>query len=132
MEGVNAAGGVLGQDVELVVEANEGDSSDPTIMNTRANEIIKAHPSVVLGAMGAGNTNAALPRLSEAGILMGSLSITGIALAGINTLHFGTIASDVSLGHVHSNLVVKDGNTTHRSPWRSRRRSRSSLRLSRS
>lgn len=108
---INEAGGVLGQDVELVVEANEHDASDPTIMNKSVDEIIKEDPAFVLGAMGTGNTNAAMPRLTEAGILMGSPSNTGIGLAGINELYFRTIASDIIQGRALGNLILQDGHT---------------------
>lgn len=109
---INGAGGVLGQDVELVVEANEHDQSDPTIMNKSVDEIIKAAPAFVLGAMGTGNTNAAMPRITEAGILMGSPSNTGPALAGINPLYFRTIASDLLQGSALGNLILQDGHTS--------------------
>ncbi|KAM9862221.1 ABC transporter substrate-binding protein [Leucobacter sp. BZR 635] len=112
MEEINAAGGVLGQDIELVVEGNEHDASDPTIMNKSLDEIIKADPSFVLGAMGTGNSNAAMPRLTEAGILMGSPSNTGIAMSGINKNYFRTIASDIIQGRALGNLVLQDGHTS--------------------
>lgn len=112
MSDINGAGGVLGQDIELVVEANEHDASDPTIMNKSVDEIIKAAPSFVLGAMGTGNTNAAMPRITEAGILMGSPSNTGIALAGVNPLYFRTIASDIIQGKALGNLILQDGNSS--------------------
>src|SRR5690606_42082985 len=95
LKDLNDAGGVLGNDIELVVEANEHDPTDPTIMSKSVDEIIKAKPAYVLGAMGTGNTNAAMPKITEAGILMGSPSNTGIALAGVNPLLFRTIASDI-------------------------------------
>ena len=107
---INDAGGVLGNDVEVVVEANEHDPTDPTIMNKSVDEIIKADPAFVLGAMGTGNTNAAMPKVTEAGILMGSPSNTGIALAGINDLYFRTIASDIIQGRALGNLILQDGN----------------------
>lgn len=109
---INEAGGVLGNDVEVVVEANEHDPTDPTIMSKSVDEIIKAKPAFVLGAMGTGNTNAAMPKLTEAGILMGSPSNTGIALAGVNDLYFRTIASDIIQGRALGNLILKDGNTS--------------------
>ena len=108
IEDINAAGGVLGEDVELVVESNEHDASDPTIMSKSVDEIIKADPAFVLGAMGTGNTNAAMPRITEAGILMGSPSNTGIALAGINDLYFRTIASDIIQGRALGNLILQN------------------------
>ncbi|MBL3686852.1 amino acid ABC transporter substrate-binding protein [Leucobacter zeae] len=109
LKDINEAGGVLGSDVELVVEANEHDPTDPTIMAKSVDEIIKAKPAFVLGAMGTGNTNAAMPKLTEAGILMGSPSNTGADLAGVNDLYFRTIASDIIQGRALGNLVLQDG-----------------------
>ncbi|WP_336659588.1 ABC transporter substrate-binding protein [Leucobacter sp. USHLN153] len=112
MQNINDAGGVLGNDVTVVAEGNEGDSNDPTVIAKSVDDIIGAEPAFVLGAMGTSNTNAAMPKLTEAGILMGSPSNTGIALAGINPLYFRTIASDTIQGKALGNLVVKDGRTS--------------------
>ena len=98
MQEINDAGGVLDQDIELVLEVNEFDSSDPTILNKSVDDIVAARPAFVLGAMSTGNTNAAMPRLSEAQILMGSPSNTGIELSGANKYYFRTIASDIIQG----------------------------------
>ena len=112
LKDINDAGGVLGEDVTVVAEGNEGDSNDATVIAKSVDEIIKANPAFVLGAMGTSNTNAAMPKLTEAGILMGSPSNTGIALAGINPLYFRTIASDTIQGKALGNLIVKDGPTS--------------------
>ena len=112
MKDINDAGGVLGNDVELVVEGNEGDSNDPTVIAKSVDEIIKAKPAFVLGAMGTSNTNAAMPKLTEAGILMGSPSNTGIALSGVNPLYFRTIAPDTVQGSALGNLILKDGHAS--------------------
>lgn len=109
---INDAGGVLGNDVELVAEGNEHDPTDPTIISNSVDDIIAAEPAFVLGAMGTGNTNAAMPKLTEAGILMGSPSNTGIALAGINENYFRTIASDIIQGRALGNLILQDGHSS--------------------
>ncbi|MGO3833794.1 MAG: ABC transporter substrate-binding protein [Microbacteriaceae bacterium] len=111
MQDINDAGGVLGNPVELVAEGNEHDPTDPTIISKSVDDIIAAKPAFVLGAMGTGNTNAAMPKLTEAGILMGSPSNTGIALAGINENYFRTIASDIIQGRALGNLILQDGHT---------------------
>lgn len=112
MKDINDAGGVLGEDVELVVEGNEGDTNDPTVIAKSVDEIIKAKPAFVLGAMGTSNTNAAMPKLTEAGILMGSPSNTGIALSGVNPLYFRTIAPDTVQGSALGNLILQDGHAS--------------------
>lgn len=109
---INEAGGVLGNDVELVAEGNEHDPTDPTIISQSIDDIISAEPAFMLGAMSTGNTNAAMPRITEAGILMGSPSNTGIALAGVNDLYFRTIASDIIQGRALGNLILQDGHET--------------------
>lgn len=111
MQEINDAGGVLDQDIELVLEVNEFDSSDPTILNKSVDDIVAARPAFVLGAMSTGNTNAAMPRLSEAQILMGSPSNTGIELSGANKYYFRTIASDIIQGRALGNLVLRGGYT---------------------
>lgn len=112
IQDINEAGGVLGKDVTVTAEGNEGDSNDPTVISKSVDDIIKANPAFVLGAMGTSNTNAAMPKLTEAGILMGSPSNTGIALSGVNPLYFRTIASDTIQGKALGNLIVKDGPTS--------------------
>lgn len=109
VEDINEAGGVLGNPVEIVAEGNEGDSNDATVIAKSVDEIIAADPAFVLGAMGSGNTNAAMPKLTEAGILMGSPSNTGIDLSGVNPLYFRTIVSDNAQGNALGNLIVNDG-----------------------
>lgn len=109
---INDAGGVLGNDVEVVAEGNEHDPTDPTIISKSVDDIIAAKPAFVLGAMGTGNTNAAMPKLTEAGILMGSPSNTGIALYDVNERYFRTIASDIIQGRALGNLILQDGHST--------------------
>ena len=106
---INAAGGVLGEDVEVVVNANEGDTTDPTVNAGGVDDILSAGPSFVLGAMGTAMTNAAMPRLTEAGVLMGSPSNTGIALTGVNDLYFRTAPPDSVQGRALGNLIAQDG-----------------------
>lgn len=110
VDDINAAGGVLGQDIEVVVDANEGDATDPTVNAQGVDDILAAEPSFVLGAMGTGMTNAAMPRLTEAGVLMGSPSNTGIALTGVNDLYFRTAPPDSVQGRALANLIAQDGN----------------------
>lgn len=106
---VNDAGGVLGQDVEVVVEADEGDSSDPMVIADSVDDILAADPAFVLGAVGTAMTNAAMPRLTEAGVLMGSPSNSGTALTGVNDLYFRTAPPDSMQGTALGNLIARDG-----------------------
>lgn len=109
VEEINAAGGVLGHDAEIVVDADEGDAADPSVVARGVDDILAANPSFVLGAMGTAMTNAAMPRLTEAGVLIGSPANAGDALTGINDLYFRTAPPDSLQGRALGNLIAQDG-----------------------
>ena len=73
---INGAGGVLGQDVTIVAEGNEGDATELTVVEKGADDVIKSGASFVLGAMGSGRSAHVVDKIAEAGILMGSPSNT--------------------------------------------------------
>jgi len=91
---INGAGGVLGQDVTIVAEGNEGDATDLTVVEKGADDIIKSGASFVLGAMGSGRSAHVVDKIAEAGILMGSPSNTSADLSGVNPNYFRTAPPD--------------------------------------
>ena len=106
---INGAGGVLDQDVTIVAEGNEGDATDLTVVEKGADDIIKAKPSFVLGAMGSGRSAHVVDKIAEAGILMGSPSNTSADLSGINPNYFRTAPPDTVQGDALGNQVLADG-----------------------
>ncbi|GAA2187569.1 ABC transporter substrate-binding protein [Leucobacter alluvii] len=109
---INGAGGVLGQDVEIVAEANEGDASDLTVVEKGADDVISSGASFVLGAMGSGRSQHVVDRVAEAGILMGSPSNTSADLSGISPNYFRTAPPDTVQGDALGNQIVSDGVTS--------------------
>lgn len=108
---INGAGGVLGQDVTIVAEGNEGDATDLTVVEKGADDVIKSGASFVLGAMGSGRSAHVVDKIAEAGILMGSPSNTSADLSGVNPNYFRTAPPDTVQGNALGNQVLADGKT---------------------
>lgn len=90
---INAAGGVLGQPVELLIE---DDACKPGIATNTATKLISQNVSVVVGHICSGATKAAMGIYRDAGIIAISPSATNPALtqSGEYPNFFRTIASD--------------------------------------
>lgn len=109
---INGSGGVLGQDIEIVAEGNEGDASDLTVVEKGAADVIAANPAFVLGAMGSGRSAHVVDRIAEAGILQGSPSNTSADLSGISPNYFRTAPPDTVQGDALGNQILADGKST--------------------
>ncbi|WP_449283547.1 ABC transporter substrate-binding protein [Leucobacter sp.] len=109
---VEAAGGVLGQPIEVVAEGNEGDATDLTVVEKGADDVIAADPAFVLGAMGSGRSAHVVDRIAEAGILQGSPSNTAADLSGISPNYFRTAPPDTVQGDALGNQILADGKGT--------------------
>lgn len=109
---INAAGGVLGADVEIVAEANEGDGSDITIVEKGADDVIASGASFVLGAMSSSRTLHVVDKITGEGLLMGSPSNTATGLSGVSPLYFRTAPPDSVQGNALANQILADGKST--------------------
>ena len=109
---INGAGGVLGQDVEVVAEGNEGDATDLTVVEKGADDVIKSGAAFVLGAMGSGRSAHVVDKIAEAGILQGSPSNTSADLSGISPNYFRTAPPDTVQGDALGNQILADGKST--------------------
>ena len=90
---VNAAGGVNGMQVELLIE---DDACKPELATNTATKLVSDGVDVVLGHTCSGATKAALPIYSDAGVLVisPSASTDDLTLSGNYTNFFRTIAYD--------------------------------------
>ncbi len=90
---VNAAGGINGKKIELLVE---DDVCKPEVATNTATKLVSAGVHVVLGHICSGATKAALPIYNNAGVLVMSPSATNPELtqSGDYPNFFRTIASD--------------------------------------
>ena len=109
---INAAGGVLGEDVEIVAEANEGDGADITIVERGADDVIASGASFVLGAMSSSRTLHVVDKITGEGLLMGSPSNTASGLSGISPNYFRTAPPDSVQGNALANQILADGKST--------------------
>ena len=93
VEKINAAGGIDGKNIELLVEDTVCDAKTATDVATK---LVSDGAQVVLGGICSGSTKAALPIYKDAGILVMSPSATNPALtqSGDYPNFFRTIAPD--------------------------------------
>lgn len=112
LEDINSAGGVLGQDVVIVAEANEGDGSDITVVEKGADEVIASGASFVLGAMSSSRTMHVVDKITGEGLLMGSPSNTASDLSGVSPNYFRTAPPDSVQGNALANQILADGKSS--------------------
>lgn len=109
---IEAAGGVLGNPVEIVAEANEGDGSDITVVEKGRDEVIASGAAFVLGALSSSRTLHVVESITDAGILMGSPSNTATALSGISPNYFRTAPPDSVQGSALAQQILADGHSS--------------------
>jgi len=111
IEDINAAGGVLGQDVVQV----KGDSGDgtPDIAGAQVDKLLGADSDVIVGAASSGVSITVIDKITGAGVVEFSPANTA---AGFDTdeidpnrLYFRTAPSDYLQGEVLANLAIEDG-----------------------
>lgn len=111
VEDINAAGGVLGQDVVQV----KGDSGDgtPDIAGAQVDKLLGSDSDVIVGAASSGVSITVIDKITGAGAVQFSPANTA---AGFDTdeidpnrLYFRTAPSDYLQGEVLANEVIEDG-----------------------
>jgi ABC-type branched-subunit amino acid transport system substrate-binding protein len=105
---INAAGGILGQDV-IWVDGDDGTS--PNVAATTVDRFIDNGVQVIIGAGGSGVSLAVLPKVIAAGRLMISPSATSDALTKFDDhgLFFRTSPPDVLQAKALADIVMRDG-----------------------
>lgn len=106
---INAAGGVLGKDVESV-EADSGDGT-PAIAPTSVDKLLNANADVIVGAASSSVSLSVIDKIVNAGVVHFSPANTSTAFDTYDDkgLYFRTAPSDVLQGAVMANLVSGDG-----------------------
>jgi neutral amino acid transport system substrate-binding protein len=110
IEDINAAGGVLGQDVEVEF-GDSGDPSDMSVANSTATNHIGQGVDVVIGAAASGVTIGIVDTYVEAGIMMISPANTSSELTGYSDLYARTAPPDSVQGSALGNLILDDGHS---------------------
>jgi ABC-type branched-subunit amino acid transport system substrate-binding protein len=109
VEDMNAAGGVLGQDV-VNVKADSGDGT-PDIAGSEVDKLFNQDADAVIGAAASGVSVSVIDKITGAGVVHFSPANTaaGFDTYDDNGLYFRTAPSDRLQGQVLANLAVEDG-----------------------
>jgi len=112
VEDINAAGGVLGQQVVLV----EGDSGDTNqdIANPEADRLLAAGVDAIFGAASSAVTKTVIDKITGNNVIQFSPANTSpdFTTYNDNGLYFRTAPSDLLQGKVLAGLVADEGNET--------------------
>lgn len=106
---INAAGGVLGNDVEEF-DADSGDGT-PDIAGAEVDKLFNQKVDAIIGAAASGVSVSVIDKITGAGVVQFSPANTaaGFDTYDDNGLYFRTAPSDRLQGQVLANLAVEDG-----------------------
>ncbi|MDT0201300.1 ABC transporter substrate-binding protein [Nocardioides sp. AE5] len=109
---INEAGGVLGNDVE-VVHSDSGDAQNP-IASQSVDSLIAADADVVIGAASSSVSLLVIDKITDAGMVQLSPANTSDQFSSYcdGGLYFRTAPPDVLQGRVLAEQVIADGNAT--------------------
>ncbi|MGY1679523.1 ABC transporter substrate-binding protein [Geodermatophilus sp. SYSU D01176] len=112
VQDINAAGGVLGQDVRLA-EGDSGDASTDTATQT-VDRLLQEGVSAIIGAASSGVSLTVIDRITGAGVLQFSPANTSDQFTDYNDngLYFRTAPPDTLQARALSDLIINDGNNT--------------------
>ncbi|HEX6148203.1 ABC transporter substrate-binding protein, partial [Nocardioides sp.] len=109
VEEINAAGGVLGQDV-VNIDADSGDGT-PDIAGSEVDKLFNQDVDAIVGAAASGVSVSVIDKITGAGVVHFSPANTaaGFDTYDDNGLYFRTAPSDRLQGQVLANLAAEDG-----------------------
>jgi hypothetical protein len=109
---INAAGGVLGQPVQLL-EGDSGDASTDTATQT-SDRLIQAGADVIVGAASSGVSLTVIDAITGAGVMQISPANTSDQFTEYddNGLYFRTAPPDTLQARALADLIIEDGNNT--------------------
>jgi ABC-type branched-subunit amino acid transport system substrate-binding protein len=105
---INAAGGVLGEDV---VWRDGDDGTSPAVAKRTVRSHINAGMHVIIGAGASGISREVLPDVVAAGVILFSPCNTDAGLSSIDDkgLYFRTAPSDLLQGKALADVIMRDG-----------------------
>ena len=111
IDDINAAGGVLGNDV-VQKKADSGDGT-PDIAGAQVDKLLSNNADVIVGAAASGVSLSVINKITDAGVAEFSPANTSPAFDDPETdphnLYFRTAPSDVLQGAVLANTILEDG-----------------------
>jgi ABC-type branched-subunit amino acid transport system substrate-binding protein len=109
---INAAGGVLGQPVQLI-EGDSGDASTDTATQT-VDRLLQGGANAIIGAASSGVSLTVIDRITGSGVVQFSPANTSDQFTDYNDngLYFRTAPPDTLQARALSDLIINDGNNT--------------------
>ncbi|MGR6963702.1 ABC transporter substrate-binding protein [Geodermatophilus sp. URMC 61] len=109
---INAAGGVLGQPVQLI-EGDSGDASTDTATQT-VDRLLQGGVNAIIGAASSGVSLTVIDRITGSGVVQFSPANTSDQFTDYNDngLYFRTAPPDTLQARALSDLIINDGNNT--------------------
>ena len=107
---INAAGGVLGQDVK-VEHRDSSDTQNPQIASQSVSELINLDVQAIIGAASSSVTFNVIDDITNNGIVQVSPANTATGLSGYSPFYFRTAPPDTVQGAALANLMMGDGHT---------------------
>jgi branched-chain amino acid transport system substrate-binding protein len=107
---INEAGGVLGNDVEIL-HRDSSDTANPQIATQSVSDLISSGAQAILGAASSSVTFNVIDDITNAGVVQVSPANTATGLSGYSDFFFRTAPSDVVQGDALANLILADGHT---------------------
>jgi ABC-type branched-subunit amino acid transport system substrate-binding protein len=112
VQDINAAGGALGQPVQLV-EGDSGDASTDTATQT-VDRLLQSGVNAVIGAASSGVSLTVIDAITQAGVMQISPANTSDQFTTYNDngLYFRTAPPDTLQARALADLIIEDGNNT--------------------
>ena len=105
---INAAGGVLGKDIDIVsADTSDADHADQN--TSAAQSVLAKDPSVVVGPPSSSVVKNTFKQVTSSQVPMISSGATSTAFSGLNDYFFRTIPPDTVQGVVLGQILVEDG-----------------------
>ena len=106
---INAAGGVLGQDL-TVIHKDSSDTENPQIAKQSVADPTSDGASAIVGAASSSVSLSVVDDIAAAGIVQISPANTATALSGYSEFYFRVAPPDTVQGSALANLISSDGN----------------------
>ncbi|GAB3159601.1 ABC transporter substrate-binding protein [Myceligenerans halotolerans] len=108
IDDINEAGGVLGNEVELI-PGDSGDTTDYSVSNSTAADLISQDVSVVIGAASSAVSANVVDRFAEQEIMEISPANTATTLSGYSDFYARTAPPDTVQGSALGSLILDSG-----------------------
>ncbi|WP_454048430.1 ABC transporter substrate-binding protein [Cellulomonas sp. Marseille-Q8402] len=108
VEEINEAGGVLGEDVE-VVHADSSDADHAEVATQSVTDLLSQDVQVIIGAASSSVTLNVIDDITGAEVVQISPANTATSLSGYSDFYFRTAPPDTVQGAALGNLIVSDG-----------------------